>query len=154
MSRSLRIQYPNVVYHVMNRSAEYRNIFSSDEDRELFLSLLKQVHYDYWTEIHAYCLMDNHFHILIRTPEANLSQIMTFIESNYARKLNKKIRLDGPLFRGRYKSILIDANSYFLNVSRYIHLNPVEAFMVNAAEDYYWSSFSFYVGFKKKRKIG
>jgi len=71
---------------------------------------------------------------------------MTFIGSAYARKLNKHMKLDGPLFRGRFKSILIDADAYFLNVSRYIHLNPVEACLVKKAEDYSWSSFSQYVG--------
>lgn len=94
--------------------------------------------------------MDNHYHLLVCTPKANLSLAMTYINGHYARLHNISLKQDGPLFRGRYKSILIENDHYRLNVSRYIHLNPVEAGLVTSPEEYPWSSMAEYIGLKEK----
>lgn len=145
MSRPLRVKYPGALYHVMNRGLGRANIFFTDQDRYLFLSLLKQVYEQYWIEIHAYCLMNNHYHLLIKTPESNIDIAMAFLGSNFTRQINIRQNRDGPLFRGRYKAILVEQDAYLLNVSRYIHLNPVTANIAKKAEDYYWSSYNCYL---------
>jgi REP element-mobilizing transposase RayT len=96
----------------------------------MFLDLLLQIHRRYRFEIHAYCLMPNHYHILVRTPLANLSRGMRHLDGLYTQYYNRKYKKDGALFRGRYKSILIDTENYLLRLSRYIHLNPVKAGLV------------------------
>ena len=130
MARALRIEYEGGWYHVMNRGAGRRNIFNEPEDRNLFLNLLQELHVRFRIEIHAYCLMGNHYHLLIRTPLANLSRAMAHLNGIYSRRRNQKYQSDGPLFRGRFKSIIIDAENYLLRLSRYIHLNPVSANIV------------------------
>lgn len=168
MSRPLRIQYPGAWYHVMNRGASYRNIFLSDKQRVTFLSLLEEITINYDIEIHAYCLMGNHYHLLVHTPRGNLSEAMRHLNSKYTRFFNKNRKLDGPLFRGRYKSIIISGEDYLLAISRYIHLNPLQAKRVSDLKKYIWSSYLAYVDmtsppnwlktrtilrrFKKKRK--
>ena len=146
MSRSLRIEYENAWYHVMNRGARKMDIFNTDAERKLFLELLGQVHKRYQIEIHAYCLMNNHYHLLLKTPLANLSKAMKHLNGVYVQRYNKVNQIDGPLFRGRFKSIIVDANNYLLRLSRYIHLNPVKGNLVNRAEDYQWSSCAAYLG--------
>ena len=95
--------------------------------RIVFLNLLSEIHRRYRVEIHCYCLMDNHYHLLIRTPLANLSRAMRHLDGIYTQRFNRQTRTDGPLFRGRYKSILVECDNYLLQLSRYIHLNPVQA---------------------------
>ncbi len=146
MARSLRIEYENAWYHVMNRGARKMDIFNTDAERKLFLELLGQVHKRYQIEIHAYCLMNNHYHLLLKTPLANLSKAMKHLNGVYVQRYNKVNQIDGPLFRGRFKSIIVDANNYLLRLSRYIHLNPVKGNLVNRAEDYQWSSCAAYLG--------
>ena len=92
-------------------------------------------------ETHAYCLMDNHYHLLLRTPQGNLSRAMRHLNGVYTQRYNRIQKTDGPLYRGRYKAILIDVDAYLLNVSRYIHRNPIEACIVRRAERYPWSSY-------------
>ncbi|SET36507.1 REP element-mobilizing transposase RayT [Nitrosomonas marina] len=148
MSRPLRIEYPNAWYHVMNRGAGYRNIFSSDTHRMLFLDLLSQISKMFRVEIHGFCLMGNHYHLLIHTPEGNLQRAMRHLNGVYTQRHNRLETTDGPLFRGRYKAILIEPDAYLLNVSRYIHLNPVVAGVTSSARTYQWSSYRYYMGAK------
>ena len=149
MSRPLRIEYPGAWYHVMNRGAGKKNIFHNDLDRNLFLKSLRQSSKRCGAEIHGYCLMSNHYHLLVHTPLGNLSKVMRYINGQYTQKFNTANHTDGPLFRGRYKSILVDSEKYLLTLSRYIHLNPVEAKIVTHPEQYKWSSYQAYIGWQK-----
>lgn len=146
MSRPLRIEYSNAWYHVMNRGTGYRNIFCNDTHRMLFLDLLSQISKMFRVEIHGFCLMDNHYHLLIHTPEGNLQRAMRHLNGVYTQRYNRLEVTDGPLFRGRYKAILIEPDAYLLNVSRYIHLNPVAAGVTSLAREYQWSSYRSYIG--------
>jgi REP-associated tyrosine transposase len=144
MSRPLRIEFPNAWYHVMNRGAGYRNIFNNDTHRMIFVDLLSQITKMFQIEIHGVCLMDNHYHLLIKTPDGNLQRAMRHLNGVYTQRYNRLEDTDGPLFRGRYKAILIEPDAYLLNVSRYIHLNPVAAGVASLAEEYQWSSYRAY----------
>jgi putative transposase len=146
MSRPLRIEYENAWYHVMNRGANGQLIYQHDAHRELFLTLLEEIQVRYGVELHAYCLMGNHYHLLVRTPRANLGRAMRHLDGVYTQHYNKSMSRDGVLFRGRYKACLIDADSYLIEVSRYIHLNPVRAKLISRPEQYLWSSYRAYIG--------
>lgn len=146
MSRPLRIEYPGAWYHVMNRGAGRKAIFGHDAYHVLFLELLREIVEMFKVEIHAYCLMGNHYHLLVKTPNGNLSRAMRHLNGVYTQRHNRSVNTDGPLFRGRYKAILVDADAYLLSVSRYIHRNPVEAGMVGKAERYAWSSYRTFIG--------
>ncbi len=145
MSRPLRLAFNGAWYHIMNRGLARNPIFFTDEHRQMFIDLLIEIHDRYQAEIHAYCLMGNHYHLFIRTPLGNISRIMRHLDGVYTQRFNIKVKRDGPIFRGRYKAILVDAGEYLLQLSRYIHLNPVKANMVVFAEDYKWSSYSLYL---------
>ncbi len=145
MSRPLRIEYPGAYYHVMNRGLAYQPIFKADEDREKFLDGLGEVHSRWNARIFCYCLMGNHYHLGVQTPGEPLSRIMRHIDGVYTQRYNRRHRRDGPLFRGRYRAILVDGDQYLLAVARYIHHNPVEAGMVERAEGYGWSSLRHYL---------
>ena len=145
MSRPLRISYCGAWYHVMNRGLARQHIFFNDQHRRMFIELLLEVSNRYQAEIHAYCLMNNHYHLLLRTPLANISRIMRHVDGVYTQRLNCMINRDGPLFRGRYKAILVEADTYLLRLSRYIHLNPVKSKLVGLPETYTWSSYKDYV---------
>lgn len=146
MPRPLRINYPNAWYHVMNRGAGRQKIFKNSMHRVMFLNLLKECHLMFNVTISAYCLMDNHYHLLLSTPEANLPRAMRHLNGIYTQLFNRSQRRDGSLFRGRYKAKLIDDDCYQLIVSRYIHLNPVDASLVSHPGDYKWSSYRAYIG--------
>lgn len=150
MPRPLRICYENAFYHVMNRGSNHQEIFNEDYHYEIFIGLLEETTRMFKAEIHAYCLMKNHYHLLISTPNANLSRIMRHIDGVYTQRYNRDVKRDGGLFRGRYKSILVEKDSYLLNVSRYIHLNPVEAKIVYRAEEFRWSSYLNYLNSESK----
>lgn len=150
MSRPLRVLYPNAWYHVMNRGAGKKDIFKNNLHRNIFLETLEECHDMFNLNIHAYCLMGNHYHLLVSTPDANLSRAMRHINGVYTQRYNRHTKTDGPLFRGRYKAQLIEDDCYRLIVSRYIHLNPVEANIVETAHDYRWSSYRAYLGITKK----
>ena len=145
MSRPLRIVYEGAWYHVMNRGAGRRTIFHSDTHRELFLALLGEITETFGIELHAYCLMDNHYHLLMQTPRANLSAAMRHLQGLYTQRYNRMAQTDGPLFRGRFKAILVDADHYLSHLSRYIHLNPVMAKITATAHAYRWSSYPAYL---------
>ncbi len=144
--RALRIEYEGAWHHVMNRGAAQQDIFKTDKQRGLFLELINEATNRFEIELHGYCLMDNHYHLLIHTPKRQLDKAMKLINGLYTQEFNYLEKRDGSLFRGRYKSLLIDDDSYLLQVSRYIHLNPVEAFLCTKPEDYSWSSCKYYVG--------
>lgn len=145
MARPLRIEFENAFYHVMNRGSGSRNIFHDEKYYNIFLEILGEAHDRFGIEIHAYCLMCNHYHLLIKTPEANLSRVMRHINGVYTQRHNKLSDTDGPLFRGRYKAIIVDSDSYLLQLSKYIHLNPLDAGLVTDLEQYPWSSYPAYI---------
>ncbi|UCC40582.1 MAG: transposase [Candidatus Aminicenantes bacterium] len=145
MTRPLRIQFPGAFYHVTSRGNEKKDIFIDEKDRLRFLFNLETAVVRYQAVIHVYCLMNNHYHLLLETPEGNLSSILHHINTSYTTYFNKKRNRVGHLFQGRFRSILIDRDSYALELSRYIHLNPVRAGWVNKPEDFKWSSFKDYL---------
>lgn len=140
MARPLRIEYPGAYYHVMNRGLSHHNIFLEDKGRESFLDLLSDITRLWKVEIYAYCLMNNHYHLLLSTPAVGLSRAMRHVDGIYTQKFNRVHHRDGPLFRGRYKAILIDAEAYFLSVVRYIRRNPMGRGSVRDMDHYRWSS--------------
>lgn len=146
MTRRLRIEYTGAWYHVMNRGAARRPVFLSGRQRQRFLELLGQVHERYRLEVHAYCLMGNHYHLMVRTPEPNLQRIMRHIDGVYTQFFNFSTMRDGPLFRGRYHAVLIQAEAHWIGLSRYIHRNPLEGGLVGHLPDYPWSSYPAYLG--------
>jgi len=149
MARPLRVEYAGAHYHVINRGNNHENVFLNDRDREKFIEYLEKAGERYSIVIHTYCLMDNHFHLLVETPEPNLSAAMQWINVSYATYFNRKRNRHGHLFQGRFKTILVDADEYLKHLSRYIHLNPVRAKMVSAPAQYKWSSYRFYIGRRK-----
>ena len=146
MARPLRIIFPGAFYHVTSRGNEKREIFKSRRDREKFLEYLASASERYGAEIYAYCLMSNHFHLFLATPEGNLSQIMRHIIGAYTTYFNIKRKRAGHLFQGRYKAILLEADEYAAELTRYIHLNPVKAGITSKADEYQWSSYRSYIG--------
>jgi len=125
---------------MMNRGLSRRDIFLEDKGRESFLDLLSDITRLWKVQIYAYCLLDNHYHLLLTTPTAGLSRAMRHLDGIYTQRFNRAHHRDGPLFRGRYKAILIDAEEYFLSVVRYIHQNAVTAGVVSEVDRYRWSS--------------
>jgi REP element-mobilizing transposase RayT len=145
MARPLRIQYPGAVYHVMNRGSSRQKVFLENRDYEAFLHTLAEVHDRWQVEVFAYCLMGNHYHVCLRTPEGNLSRVMRHLDGLYTQRFNRLHRRDGALFRGRYKAIMVDKDSYLTQVVRYIHLNPIEAGLAGEPQAYPWSSHRWYL---------
>ena len=145
MARPLRIQYSDAWYHVMNRGRNREKIFCSPEEYAAFIDLLKNASALWKVRITAYCLMPNHYHLLVQTPEANLSRTMRHINGLYTQYFNRKHKSDGPLFRGRYKSIIIDGDTYLLDLLRYIHRNPLSSGLVKHLDHYPWSSHRAYI---------
>ena len=135
-------------YHVYSRGNERKEIFRSSEDYELFLWLLKDCAGLFDCLVHAWCLMPNHFHLLLETKDSNLSQVMKRLLGVYTMRFNSRYKRRGHLFQGRYKALLVDKDNYFLQLSRYIHLNPVKARLVKLAEDYRWSSMKYFLNEK------
>ena len=152
MARPLRIQYPGAVYHVMNRGGARQKIFLEKEDYEASFKSIREIHERWRVEIFAYCLMGNHYHICLRTPEGNLSRVMRHLDGLYTQRFNRMHRRDGALLRGRYKAIVVDKDSYLAQVVRYIHLNPLEAGLVREPQGYGWSSHRFYLRPKEAPK--
>ncbi|OHB65479.1 MAG: hypothetical protein A2Y76_01825 [Planctomycetes bacterium RBG_13_60_9] len=146
MTRPLRIEYAGAFYHVLNRGQRQEPIVQDSQDRERFVSDLSRMSRQYGVLIHGYCLMTNHYHFILETPHANLSQAVQWLNVAYAAYYNRRHRLCGHLFQGRFKAILLDASTYLEAVSRYIHLNPVRAKIVSDARKYVWSSCRYFVG--------
>lgn len=150
MARPLRIEYPGAWYHVLNRGRRRENIFFSDNDYKLFLKVLGECTKLFNIEIHAYSLIPNHYHLLIRTPNGNLSRGMRHLNGVYTQKINRKYNNEGSLFRGRFKSILIEKESYLRELIRYIHRNPHKAMLEKKIGQHEWTSHSAYM--KKSRR--
>ncbi|MDQ6955331.1 MAG: transposase [Mariprofundaceae bacterium] len=146
MARQQRIHVHGGIYHVMLRGNGGMEVFASDEDRCRFLLLLQEGSYRFGFRVHAFCLMSNHVHLAIQVSDVPLSNIMQNLSFRYTRWFNFRQKRLGHLFQGRFKAILIDQNTYFLALIRYIHLNPVRAEMVKDASDYDWSGHNAYLG--------
>ncbi|MFT7476227.1 MAG: putative transposase [Verrucomicrobiales bacterium] len=129
----------------MNRGACHKTVFDSRYDRIRFLALIGEATRRYSIEVHAYCLMGNHFHLLVRTPDEKLDEAMQFLSGQYTQFYNRRYGRDGALFRGRYRSLLVDDERYLLAVSRYIHRNPT-VFLGADFADYRWSSYAAFLG--------
>jgi putative transposase len=150
MARKLRIQYAGAVYHVMNRGDRREAIFHDDADRRRFVETLAEACAKTGWQVHAYCLMPNHFHLVVETPQANLVAGMKWFLGTYTSRFNRRHKLFGHLFSGRYKSLVVDSTTpgYLKTVCDYVHLNPVRAKLLRAEEplrSYAWSSFLSYL---------
>ena len=152
MARPLRIEYAGAFYHITSRGNEQKDIFKNEQDYLKFLTYLETAVQRYKAIIHVYCLMGNHYHLLIETPIGNISQIMRHINGAYTTYYNTKRQRAGHLLQGRYKAILVEADEYAEELSRYIHLNPVRAGIVGRPEEFQWSSYQHYIGKKQKPK--
>jgi REP element-mobilizing transposase RayT len=141
MARPLRLEFAGALYHVTARGDRREPIYTDEQDRCLWLHVLDEVCQRFNWVIHAYCQMTNHYHFVVETPDANLSQGMRQLNGVYTQRFNRRHGLVGHLFQGRYKAILVQKESYLLEVSRYVVLNPVRAGMVGAPQDWPWSSF-------------
>jgi putative transposase len=146
MARALRIEYSGALYHVTSRGDRREDIYDDDVDRASFLSLLNDVCESYNWDCHGYCLMSNHYHLLIETVESNLSAGMRQLNGVYSQKYNNRHNKVGHVFQGRYTSILVEKESYLLELTRYIVLNPVRAKMVARAAEWPWSSYRAVIG--------
>ncbi|HEY3308943.1 MAG TPA: transposase [Desulfuromonadaceae bacterium] len=141
MARPLRIEFPSAVYHITTRGNARADIFEDDNDRNLFCMVLGQVVKRFNWLCHAYCLMSNHYHLLIETPDGNLSAGMRQLNGIFTQTFNRRHCTDGHLFKGRFKAVLVEKESHLLGLCRYVVLNPVRAGMVKAPEDFEWSSY-------------
>jgi len=150
MSRPLRLEYPGAWYHVMNGGRRKEKIFLSRHDYEAFIQVLREA-LDSWNlQVSAYCLMANYYHLLVHTPDGNISRCMRHINGVYTQRFNREHQMEGQLFRGRYKAVLVDADSHLLEVMRYIHRNPLRAGKVKKLKKFSWSSHSEFLKGKKK----
>jgi REP element-mobilizing transposase RayT/DNA-directed RNA polymerase specialized sigma24 family protein len=146
MARPLRIEFPGAVYHVTSRGDRREPIFLNDRDRHGFLDVVAQALARFDAEILAYCLMGNHYHLVLHTRKANLSLLMRQINGVYTQAFNRQHNKAGHLFQGRFKAILVDRDAYLLEVCRYVELNPVRATMVKKPQAWAWSSYRAHVG--------
>jgi len=146
MARRPRVDPPGSWHHVMNRGANHQLTFMDDVDRDIFLAVLKSAVSLFGIEIHSYCLMPNHYHLLVRSPKGQLSRSMKFIGQSYTQRFNRRHDRDGALFRGRFHNNLVDSENYLHTVGRYIHRNPVLESMKDDSilDTYQWSSLAVY----------
>src|SRR5438876_3545155 len=156
MPRKLRIEYPGAIYHVLNRGDQRENIFKDDEDRKRFLGTLGEACAKTDWQVHTYCLMRNHFHLVIETPQANLVAGMKWLSGVYTKRFNIRHKLCGHLLAGRYTALVVDGsgNIYLRTVCDYVHLNPVRAGILNSEvplESFAWSSYGYYLQAPEKR---
>ncbi len=151
MARPLRLSFENAVYHITARGNRKENIFYGDDDRRIFLDKTAETCDKYSFVCYAYCLMDNHYHLFIKTPLANISEGMHYLNASYTNWFKAKHKIVGVVFQGRYRSIVVEEDSYAVQLSAYIHTNPVRAGMVNNPGEYRWSSYPEYIG--KRRPV-
>ena len=141
MSRPIRIEFPDALYHITSRGDRREDIFEDDDDRRAFLQTLAQVVDQFNWLCYAWCLMDNHYHLLIQTPDSNLSKGMRQLNGVFTQTSNRRHQRVGHLFQGRFKAILVDHDAYLLELARYVVLNPVRAGIVKRPGDWPWSSY-------------
>jgi REP element-mobilizing transposase RayT len=162
MARPIRIEYPGAFYHVTCRGNERKPIFRDDADRHTFIDILAASLETFKVSLHGYVLMDNHFHLIIETPEANLGKLMQRFNTAYTVYYNRRHNRNGHLYQGRYKAILIDADEYLLELSRYVHLNPVRIRKYSRSpidakktilKSYRWSSYSGYIRQRQRQSF-
>lgn len=146
MARQPRVHLSGGYYHVMMRGNLGRDLFFSKSDRSHFLFLCQEGIERYGHRIHAFCLMDNHVHLLIQVGFVPLPKIIQNLSFRYTKFINRQTKETGHLFQGRYKAILVDADAYLLELSRYIHLNPVRSGLSEKPDDFEWSSHRAYIG--------
>ena len=146
MARPLRIEFPGALYHVTARGDRQEPIYEDDDDRKVFLDLLGKVIVEWNWVCQAYCMMGNHYHLLVETPDGNLAKGMRQLNGVYTQLSNRRHQRVGHLFQGRYKAILVDRDEYLLELGRYVVLNPVRARLVKRVEDWPWSSYRSMVG--------
>jgi REP element-mobilizing transposase RayT len=144
MGRAWRIEYEGALYHVLSRGNERKDIFFDDDDRRMFMDILGEMSERFVIDIFAYVLMSNHYHLLIRTNRANLSRAMQWVGATYTRRFNSKQSRSGHLFQGRFKNMIVQNETYLIQLSCYIHRNPLRAGVVNRLADYPWSSYPAY----------
>jgi len=146
MSRPLRIEFPHALYHLTSRGNRREAIFLDDADCEAFLDVLAQCCERMDAAVYAYCLMGNHYHLVLTTRRPNLSALMRQLNGVYTQRFNRRHGKAGHVFQGRFKAILVDREAYFLEICRYVELNPVRAHLVRSALDWRWSSLRFHAG--------
>ena len=146
MTRPIRIEFSGALYHVTSRGDRRESIYEDDTDRECFLKICEQVIEGFNWICHAYCLMTNHYHLVIETPDGNLSKGMRQLNGVFTQASNRRHRRSGHLFQGRYKAVLVDADAYLLKLTRYVVLNPVRARMVVHPGEWPWSSYRVMTG--------
>jgi REP element-mobilizing transposase RayT len=148
VARPLRIEFPGALYHVTSRGNDRAPVFLVDSDRRQFLETLGEVVGRCGWRCHAYCLMTNHYHLLVETPRANLSAGMRHVNGLYTQRFNRRHERVGHVFQGRFHAVLVERETHFLELARYVVLNPVRAGLVRRAEDYRWSSLRASLGFE------
>jgi len=158
MARKLRVQYPGAIYHVMNRGDRREAIFVDDQDRKLFLETLGEACEKTDWQVHAWCLMSNHFHLVSETPRGNLVEGMQWFLGVYTNRFNRRHKEFGHLFSGRYKALHVEGsgNGYLKGACDYVHLNPVRAGLLRPEqplETYCWSSYPWYLGEPSRRPV-
>lgn len=159
IARKLRDWYPGAIYHIMHRGVRRKPIFEDEMDHQVLLQIIKTSLGKYNCWLHAYCLMTNHVHLLLETGDIEIGKFMKYMSECYAIYYNHKYGYRGHVFESRYKSCLVKEDAYFLQTSRYIHLNPVKAQMADYPEDYLWSSYRTIIGIaddgitKKKKTL-
>ena len=162
MARPLRIQYPGAVYHITCRGNARADIYKDNKDRKAFLEILTESQKIYSIKIYSYVLMNNHYHLLIETPKGNLSEYMRHFNMRYTSHYNRRHKKTGHIYQGRFKSILVDKDTYLTMLSRYIHLNPVRIKgmkkkpykeKMKYLEKYKWSSLSGYIDKREKQEF-
>ncbi len=155
MARPIRVEFEGAVYHLTARGNERQRIYRDDEDRKLFLATLEQCIGQHGLRVHGFCLMPNHYHVLLETPRGNLSRAIGWFQTTYTVRFNRRHRRSGHLFQGRFKAHLVEADRYAMELLRYMHLNPVRPRDKNARvpieyrellQDYRWSSHRSYLG--------
>jgi putative transposase len=148
VARPLRIEFPGALYHVTSRGNDRAPVFLVDSDRRQFLETLGEVVGRCGWRCHAYCLMTNHYHLVVETPRANLSAGMRHVNGLYTQRFNRRHERAGHVFQGRFHAVLVERETHFLELARYVVLNPVRAGLVRRAEDYRWSSLRASLGFE------
>ncbi len=146
MPRHRRIVFENAFYHIFSRGNDKKNIYRMEADYNKFIFILEKLKHSYDHLLYGYCLMPNHFHLLIETRKIPISKIMSSLLTSYTMYFNKKYKRSGHLFQDRFRSLICEKENYFLTIARYIHLNPVKAGLVEKPEEYLWSSHNEYIG--------